>query len=315
MKEHPSVATIWRGRPYPMGATWDGNGVNFSLFSRAAERVELCLFDESGVETRIDLADRTADRWHGYIARLAPGQRYGYRVHGPYAPDKGLRCNPAKLLLDPYAKAIEGRFIEDPGLYAYELGNPAQDLSRNDADSASLMPRSIVSDSRFDWGDDQQPLTYWHDTVIYEVHVKGFTARHPNIPPAIRGTYAGLAHPAAIEHLTRLGVTAVELLPVHQFFDPAPEPHGLPNYWGYNTIGFFAPHGAYSSSGQRGGQVAEFKRMVKTLHAAGIEVILDVVYNHTPRATSLVLRCASAASTTLPTTGLPLRIRATTSTT
>ena len=272
---------IWRGRPYPMGAAWDGNGVNFSLFSRAAERVELCLFDESEVEVRIDLADRTADRWHGYVPGLTPGQRYGFRVHGPYAPDQGARCNPNKLLLDPYARAIDGRFVSDPAIYGYRRGDPQQDLSRSDIDSAGFVPRSVVTDPHFDWDGDRSPGTYWHDTVIYEVHVKGFTARHPNIPSALRGTYAGLAHPAAIEHLTRLGITAVELLPVQQFFDPAPEAGGLSNYWGYNTISYFAPHAAYSGSGQRGEQSAEFKGMVKALHRAGIEVILDVVYNHT----------------------------------
>ena len=278
---------IWRGRPYPMGAAWDGNGVNFSLFSRVAERVELCLFDESEVETRIDLADRTADRWHGYVPGLTPGQRYGFRVHGPYAPDQGVRCNPNKLLLDPYARAIDGRFVSDPAIFGYRLGDPQQDLSRSDIDSAGFVPRSVVTDPNFDWDGDQSPGTYWHDTVIYEVHVKGFTARHPNIPSALRGTYAGLAHPAAIEHLIRLGVTAVELLPVHQFFDPAPQAGGLSNYWGYNTIGYFAPHAAYSGSGQRGEQSAEFKGMVKALHRAGIEVILDVVYNHTAEGNQL----------------------------
>ena len=274
------MVTIWRGRPYPMGAPWDGNGVNFSLFSRAANRVELCLFDEAGAETRVDLPDRTADRWHGYVPELAPGQRYAYRVHGLYAPGKGLRCNHAKLLLDPYARAIEGRFVSNPALYAYQLDDPAQDLSRSDIDSGPFVPRSIVTDSRFDWAGDRPPATYWHDTVIYEVHVKGFTARHPDVPPQLRGTYAGLAHPAAIDHLIRLGATAVELLPVHQFFDAGRDERGSSNYWGYNTIGYFAPHNSYSSSGQRGEQVAEFKNMVKALHKAGIEVILDVVYNH-----------------------------------
>ena len=281
------MTTIWRGRPNPLGATWDGSGVNFSLFSRAAERVELCLVDESGLETRVDLADRTADRWHGYIPGLGPGQRYGYRVHGPYAPEKGVRCNPAKLLLDPYARAIEGAFTADQALFGYGWDDPAHDLSRNDADSAPFVPRSIVVDSRFDWGGDQPLGTYWHDTVLYEVHVKGFTARHPDVPRELRGTYAGMSHPAVLDHLSRLGVTAVELLPVHQFFDLLPDQRGLTNYWGYNSIGYFAPHAAYSSSGQRGQQVTEFKRMVKALHSAGIEVILDVVYNHTAEGNQL----------------------------
>ena len=275
------MATIWRGRPYPLGATWDGDGVNFSLFSRVAVGVELCLFDALGAETRIDLPERTADRWHGYVPDLAPGQRYGFRVHGPYAPADGLRCNPAKLLLDPYARAVEGRFVQNASLYSYNMSDPRQDLSRNDVDSAGFVARSIVSDPSFDWSGDRPPATDWHDTVIYEVHVKGFTARHPDIPEQLRGTYAGLAHPAALTHLTRLGITAVELLPVHQFFDPVLEGRGSSNYWGYNTLGYFAPHNAYSSSGERGEQIADFKSMVRALHGAGVEVILDVVYNHT----------------------------------
>ena len=281
------MGTIWRGNPYPLGAVCDGAGVNFSIFSRIADRVELSLFDQDGAEKRIDLPDRTADRWHGYVPGLTPGQRYGFRVHGPYAPERGLRCNPNKLLLDPYARAIEGRFSSNPAIYGYRFGDPEHDMSRSDIDSAAFLPRCVVTDSTFDWDGDRPLHTYWHDTVIYEVHVKGFTARHPEIPSPMRGTYAGMAHPAAVEHLTRLGVTAVELLPVHQFFDPMPEAGGLSNYWGYNTLGFFAPHGAYSSSGQRGEQVAEFKSMVKALHSAGIEVILDVVYNHTAEGNQL----------------------------
>ncbi len=249
------------------------------MFSEVAERVELCLFDAHGVETRLDLPEVTGFSWHGYVPRVGPGQRYGYRVHGPWAPASGLRCNPAKLLLDPYARAIEGGVAWEPAVFGHQLGAP--DL-RDDQDSASFVPRSIVIDPRFDWGDDQPLRRPEHETVIYEAHVKGLTMRHPGVPPELRGTYAGLAHPAAIEHLVRLGVTAVELLPVHQFVhDGFLLERGLRNYWGYNSIGFHAPHGGYSSGGSAGAQVSEFKAMVKALHEAGLEVILDVVYNHT----------------------------------
>ena len=268
------------GEPLPLGATWDGRGTNFSIFSEVAERIELCLFDEHGVETRIDLPERTALCSHGYIRGIGPGQRYGFRVHGPWDPARGLRCNPAKLLLDPYARAISGDVQLNPAVFPYPMGG--DDLQRDDSDSAPYVPRSIVIDDMFDWEGDRLLRRPLHETVIYEVHVKGFTKRHPAVPEALRGTYAGLAHPAAIEHLTRLGVTAVELMPVHQFVHEA---HliakGLRNYWGYHSIGFLAPHGEYSSAGTSGAQVTEFKRMVKALHAAGLEVILDVVYNHT----------------------------------
>jgi isoamylase len=273
----PSKA--WIGKPYPLGATHDGAGTNFSVFSEAAERVELCLFDEDGRQTRLALPEVTAFCWHGYLPGVGPGQRYGFRVHGPWAPEKGQRCNPAKLLLDPYAKAVEGNVKWDEAVYPYRFGEPDAPDGR---DSAPFVPKSVVTDTSFGWGDDRRPETPWHETIIYEAHVKGLTASHPEIPPESRGTYAGLAHPAAIEHLKRLGVTAVELMPVHQFIQYAHlAERGLRNYWGYSTIGYFAPHNEYSSSGRCGQQVREFKAMVKALHRAGIEVILDVVYNHT----------------------------------
>ncbi|WP_433294097.1 glycogen debranching protein GlgX [Actinoplanes sp. CA-030573] len=264
---------IWPGHPYALGATFDGGGTNFALFSEVAERVELCLFDEAGVETRFDLPEREAFVWHGYLPRVVPGQRYGYRVHGPYQPSEGLRCDPGKLLLDPYAKAVDGRIAWDPALFSY--------LARG-VDSAPYTPRSVVINPFFDWGNDRPLKIPFHQTVIYEAHVKGMTMRHPGIPDDVRGTYSGLAHPVMIKHLKKLGVTAVELMPVHQFVhDGGLIDRGLTNYWGYNTIGFFAPHNEYSSFGGDGGQVQEFKTMVKSLHQAGIEVILDVVYNHT----------------------------------
>jgi isoamylase len=275
-----TAARVRPGEPFPLGATYDGRGTNFSLFSEVATRVELCLFDDNGAQTCIDLPERTAFCWHGYLRGIAPGQRYGFRVHGPWDPANGHRCNPAKLLLDPYARAIAGPIDWNPALFPYPLGG--DDTQRNDDDSAPYMPRSVVVDDRFDWGDDRPPRRGLHETVVYEVHVKGFTRRHPNIPEAVRGSYAGLAHPTAVKYLRQLGVTAIELLPVHQFVH---EQHlldrGLRNYWGYHSYGYFAPHAEYSSSGDTGGQVREFKEMVKALHAAGLEVILDVVYNHT----------------------------------
>jgi isoamylase len=270
---------VWPGTPYPLGATFDGAGTNFTLFSEVADGVELCLFSSDGNETRIPLAEREAFVWHAYLPRIGPGQRYGYRVHGPYDLRAGHRCNPAKLLLDPYAKAIQGSNDWDQALFSYDFGDPD---SFNDEDSAPHTMKSVVINPFFDWGDDRHPRTSYHHTVVYEAHVKGLTIAHPEIPEEIRGTYAGLAHPVMLDHLQSLGVTAVELMPVHQFVqDSTLEDKGLSNYWGYNTIGFFAPHNAYSSSGQRGEQVQEFKAMVKALHAVGIEVILDVVYNHT----------------------------------
>ena len=276
---------IWPGTPYPLGATWDGWGTNFTLFSEVAERVELCLFDEaddgSGTlsETRVELTEIDGFVWHGYLPGIAPGQRYGYRVHGPHDPPRGLRCDGSKLLLDPYGKAVEGDIRWDESLFDYQFANPRK---RNTADSAAHMPKNVVINPFFDWGNDRAPQTPYHETIIYEAHVRGLTLCHPEVPAAQRGTYAGLAHPAVIAHLQRIGVTAVELMPVHQFVaEQFLVARGLTNYWGYNTIGFLAPHNRYSSAGQRGEQVSEFKSMVKALHEAGIEVILDVVYNHT----------------------------------
>ncbi|MGH9116669.1 MAG: glycogen debranching protein GlgX [Acidimicrobiales bacterium] len=269
----------WPGRPYPLGANFDGAGTNFSLFSEGAHRVQLCLFDDHGSERRINLDEVDAYCWHAYLPNIGPGQRYGYRVHGRWAPELGLRSNPRKLLIDPYAKAIDGSVDWQPACFPYDFGD---ERSRNDDDSAVHVPKSVVHNPFFDWGNDRPLGIPLHETIIYEVHVKGFTATHPNIPRQQRGTYAGLAHPAAVDYLTSLGITAVELLPVHQFVHDAQLiERRLRNYWGYNSIGFFAPHNEYSSSGPRGEQVTEFKAMVRDLHAAGIEVILDVVYNHT----------------------------------
>ncbi|MQA29390.1 MAG: glycogen debranching protein GlgX [Luteitalea sp.] len=277
----PAPVRIWRGEPSPLGAHWDGIGTNFSVFSEVATRVELCLFGADGSEERFDLPEQTALCWHGYLPGIGPGQRYGFRVHGPWDPANGHRCNPAKLLLDPYARAIAGDVRWDPAVFPYAPGSPQGDEASAD-DSGPFVPRSIVIDPQFDWGDDRPIRRPLDETVIYEAHVKGFSVLCADIPEAIRGTYAGLAHPAAIGYLTRLGITAVELLPVHQFVhDSHLLERGLRNYWGYNSIGFFAPHGDYSSGGDGGGQVIEFKQMVKALHAAGLEVILDVVYNHT----------------------------------
>jgi isoamylase len=270
---------VWPGTPYPLGASWDGTGTNFALFSEAADRVELCLFDDRGRETRVDLPEVDGFVWHGYVLGIGPGQRYGYRVHGPHDPESGDRCNPAKLLLDPYGKAVDGDLTWHESVFSYRFAAPGE---MNTADSAPYMPKNVVINPFFDWGDDRPPRTPYNETVIYEAHVKGLTRLHPKIPRSLRGTYAGLAHPATVDHLIDLGVSAIELMPVHQFVsEHALVARGLTNYWGYNTVGFFAPHNAYSSSGQRGEQVLEFKAMVRTLHEAGIEVILDVVYNHT----------------------------------
>jgi glycogen operon protein len=269
----------WPGVSHPLGATYDGVGTNFAVFSEMAEQVELCLFDDDATETRVPLREVDGFVWHGYLPSVGPGQRYGYRVHGPYNPSAGQRCDPAKLLLDPYAKAVDGHVSWDPAVFSYQFQDP--DL-RNQADSAPFVPRSVVINPYFDWSGDRAPRTQYHDSVIYEAHVKGLTRLHPEIPENERGTYLGLAHPAIIDHLQTLGVTAIELMPVHQFIsDSVLEQRGLSNYWGYNTIGFFAPHNAYAAAGQRGQQVQEFKAMVRALHEAGIEVILDVVYNHT----------------------------------
>jgi isoamylase len=275
----PTASPALSGRPYPLGAHFDGNGTNFSVFSRVAEHVELCLFDEAGRETRIDLPEMTGFAWHGYLPGVGPGQRYGYRVHGPWDPAKGVRCNPAKLLLDPYARAVDGGVRWSKAIHGHVAGHP---LRRQESDSALDVPRSIVITGAFDWGDDTRPRVPEAETIIYEAHVKGLTKRHPGVPEHLRGTYAGLAHEAAIEHLVSLGITSLELLPVHQFVhDGFLRERGLHQYWGYNSIGFFAPHHEYSASGSAGQQVDEFKTMVKALHAAGLEVILDVVYNHT----------------------------------
>jgi len=282
---------IWPGRPYPLGATFDGAGVNFALFSEHATRVELCLFstaDDSKETHRLPLREQTDQVWHCYLPEAEPGQLYGYRVHGPYEPENGHRFNANKVLLDPYAKAI-GRDVRwDDALWGYRLGDPAADLSLDDRDSAPFAPLAMVVDTAFTWGDDRPPRTPWHKTLIYELHVKGFTARHPAVPEERRGTYAGLASEAAIEHLQSLGVTAVELLPVHFFLDDRHlADRGLVNYWGYNTLAFFAPALRYASRQSPRRSVQEFKMMVRALHAAGIEVILDVVYNHTAEGNQL----------------------------
>ncbi|MFF7652706.1 glycogen debranching protein GlgX [Streptomyces sp. NPDC007983] len=270
---------VWPGHAYPLGATYDGAGTNFAVFSEAATRIELCLLHDDGSETAVELRETDGFVRHAYLPGIMPGQRYGFRVHGPYAPENGDRCNSAKLLLDPYARAISGKIDWGEEVYGYHFHRPDK---RNDLDSAPHTMASVVVNPYFDWGDDRPPRTDYHRTVIYEAHVKGLTMRHPRLPEELRGTYAALAHPAIIEHLTELGVTTLELMPVHQFVhDHRLVDEGLANYWGYNTIGFFAPHNTYASWGDRGQQVLEFKSAVRALHQAGIEVILDVVYNHT----------------------------------
>ncbi|HEY3003108.1 MAG TPA: glycogen debranching protein GlgX [Kribbellaceae bacterium] len=273
---------VWPGRPFPLGATPDATGTNFAVASDVAEQVVLCLFDGDGSETRLPLPELDGGVWHGFVPGIGVGQRYGYRVTGPYDPARGLRCNPAKLLLDPYGKAMTGELVWGESLFGYPPGDPD---GKSDLDSAPAMPRSLVVNPSFDWGDDARPSTPYADSVIYELHVKGFTQARGDVPPALRGTYAGLAHPPVVQHLVDLGVTAVELLPVHQFVTGgALVERGLTNYWGYDSIGFFAPHDGYSAAvraGQPGGQVAEFQAMVQALHAAGLEVLLDVVFNHT----------------------------------
>jgi isoamylase len=282
---------VWPGQPYPLGATWDGAGVNFALFSEHGAAVELCLFDSEDAEResrRIQLTERTDQVWHAYLPEARPGQLYGYRVHGPYEPQAGHRFNPHKLLIDPYAKAVAGNVRWDDSVFGYKIGDERADLSFDERDSAPFVPKCVVIDPAFSWGSDTRPRTPWHKTLIYELHVKGFTRLHPEVPEELRGTYAGLAHPAAVEYLHSLGVTAVELMPVHQFVsEKFIQDRGLTNYWGYNSIGFFAPDVRYSSSGVMGQQVSEFKTMVKTLHREGIEVVLDVVYNHTGEGSQL----------------------------
>jgi isoamylase len=273
------------GNPYPQGANWDGAGVNFSLFSESATGVELCLYDDRDehLETaRIAITEQTDCVWHIYLQGVKPGLRYGYRVHGPYDPNNGHRFNPAKLLVDPYARSIDGFLRWDDALFGYTIGHPDEDLSRDDRDSAPFVPKSVVVDPYFDWRNDSQLHIPWHETIIYELQVKGFTMLHPEIPADLRGTYAGLAHPAAVDYLKKLGITSVELMPIHHSVaDRHLLDRGLTNYWGYNSLGFFAPDARFSAAGSAGDQVAEFKNMVRTLHSAGLEVILDVVYNHT----------------------------------
>ncbi|ASU33359.1 glycogen debranching protein GlgX [Mucilaginibacter xinganensis] len=277
--------TTFPGNAFPLGATWDGEGTNFALYSENATAVELCLFNTAADEvesTKINVTEQTNFIWHVYLPDVKPGQHYGYRVHGPFEPENGHRFNPNKLLIDPYAKAICGETEWDNSLFGYEVGSPAEDLSFSETDSAPYVPKSVVIDSAFDWEDDKSPNTAYYNTVIYETHVKGFTKLNPAIPEELRGTYAGIAHPASIAYLKELGITAIELMPVHYFLtDRHLEEKGLTNYWGYNTIGFFAPDERYAAKDKSGDQVVEFKTMVKELHKAGIEVILDVVYNHT----------------------------------
>ncbi|GAC1676142.1 MAG: glycogen debranching protein GlgX [Terriglobales bacterium] len=277
---HQDAPIVWPGKPYPLGATWDGEGVNFAIFSEHAEGIELCLFDKTGRRElqRVEVREQTDQVFHCYLPEARPGQLYGYRVHGPYEPSKGHRFNPNKLLLDPYAKQIEGDIRWSDSHFGYRIGHSKEDLSFDRRDNAAGMLKGVVVDSSFTWGTDQPPRIPWHKSIIYEVHVKGFTVKHPEVPPALRGTYAGLATAPVIDYLKKLGITAVELMPVHCFInDRSLIERGLRNYWGYNSIGFFAPEPRYSASGS----ITEFKTMVKTLHSAGIEVILDVVYNHT----------------------------------
>lgn len=278
--------TIWPGRPTPLGATWDGEGTNFAIVSEEADAVDLVLRDERGGQRTLRLPEVTAHTWHGYVPEVGPGQRYGYRVHGRYDAQHGLRFNPHKLLLDPYARAIEGDVDWNEAVFGYHIGE--EDLVMDTRDSAGHVPLSVVVHDGFPWGDDRRPQVGWADTVIYEAHVRGFTKLHPDVPPHQRGTYAGMGSPPVVEHLQRLGITTVELMPVHHFVsEHALVQRGLRNYWGYNSVGYFAPHARYSASGTRGEQVLEFKAMVRNLHAAGIEVILDVVYNHTAEGNQL----------------------------
>ncbi|MGB8793235.1 MAG: glycogen debranching protein GlgX, partial [Mycobacterium sp.] len=288
----PTLATIWPGSSYPLGATFDGGGTNFALFSEIAEKVELCLIDEGGSESRIALDEVDGYVWHAYLPTISPGQRYGFRVHGPFDPSTGHRCDPSKLLLDPYGKSFDGEFTFGQALYSYDMAaaahDPAETGTPPQVDSLGHTMTSVVINPFFDWATDRAPRTPYHETVIYEAHVKGMTQTHPAIPDELRGTYAGLAHPAIIDHLKSLNVTAIELMPVHQFLhDSRLLDLGLRNYWGYNTFGFFAPHNQYAATRQAGAAVNEFKFMVRTFHEQGIEVILDVVYNHTAEGNQL----------------------------
>ncbi|MGH8960759.1 MAG: glycogen debranching protein GlgX [Jatrophihabitantaceae bacterium] len=285
----PESLEVRPGSPYPLGATWDGEGVNFAVFSESGVGAQVCLLDFEGFqEARLALSEHTDQIWHTYLPGLGPGCRYNFRINGPYAPADGHRFNPHKMLLDPYAKAIAGELRWDDALFGYRLGGRNADLTADRRDNAAFMPAGVVIDPGFDWDGDRSPKTPWNESVIYELHVKGFTQRHPEIPPELRGTYSGLAHPAAIAHLTALGVTAVELMPVHHRLTTRPlADRGLSDYWGYNTIGFFAPDRRFSRTPTPGAQVAEFKSMVRALHGAGLEVILDVVYNHTAEGNQL----------------------------
>ena len=288
----PILATVWPGTPYPLGATYDGAGTNFSLFSEVAERVELCLIDERGTEDRIPLDEVDGFVWHAYVPAITPGQRYGFRVHGPWDPAAGHRCDPSKLLLDPYGKAFDGDFKQGPELFSYDMATAEDDDSASVEgpmlDSLGHTMTSVVINPFFDWGSDRPPEHPYNETIIYEAHVKGMTRTHPEIPEELRGTYAGLSHPAVIDHLQSLNITAIELMPVHQFMhDFRLLDLGLRNYWGYNTFGFFAPQSAYASIRQPGAAVGEFKTMVRAFHEADIEVILDVVYNHTAEGSQL----------------------------
>ncbi|GGG70360.1 glycogen debranching protein GlgX [Corynebacterium pelargi] len=282
MTDSAPARQIWPGDAYPLGSTYDGAGTNFAIFSNVADKVELCLIDENDQEERIELREVDAHVWHCYLPGVTPGQRYGYRVHGPYDPAAGKRCDATKLLVDPYARAFDGEFDGHPSLFSYDINNPDDPTGRNTEDSLPHTMKSVVVNPFFDWGADRAPKIPFNETVIYETHVKGMTMTHPDVPEELRGTYAGLAHPAIIAYLKDLGITAVELMPVHQFLqDDRLRDLGLRNYWGYNTFGFFAPHQDYSASRNPGGAVSEFKGMVRSFHEAGIEVILDVVYNHT----------------------------------
>jgi isoamylase len=288
----PALVTVWPGSSYPLGANFDGGGTNFAVFSEIAEKVELCLISKDGDETRITLDEVDGYVWHAYLPTVSPGQRYGFRVHGPFEPAAGHRCDPSKLLLDPYGKAFDGEFQFSQALFSYDMNAAAKDPAETGTppmvDSLGHTMTSVVINPFFDWATDRSPRTPYHETVIYEAHVKGMTETHPGIPEALRGTYAGLAHPAIIDHLKSLNVTAIELMPVHQFLhDHRLLELGLRNYWGYNTFGFFAPHNDYAANRRAGGAVAEFKTMVRAFHEQGIEVILDVVYNHTAEGNQL----------------------------
>ena len=288
----PKLVTVWPGSSYPLGATFDGGGTNFALFSEIAEKVDLCLIHDDGHETRIPLEEVDGYVWHAYLPTVSPGQRYGFRVHGPFDPSAGHRCDPSKLLLDPYGKSFDGEFTFDQALFSYDMAaaaeNPAETGTPPQVDSLGHTMTSVVINPFFDWATDRAPRTPYHETVIYEAHVKGMTETHPGIPEALRGTYAGMAHPAIIDHLKSLNVTAIELMPVHQFLhDHRLLELGLRNYWGYNTFGFFAPHSQYAANRHAGGAVSEFKSMVRAFHEEDIEVILDVVYNHTAEGNQL----------------------------